>query len=39
MITDADSKFNVYSISHRIRQILSHWGYKLTEKNFFVNQL
>ena len=24
-----------YSISPKIRQILLHWGYKLTEKDFF----
>ena len=35
MIRDAGSKFVDYSISPRIRQILLHWGYKLTEKYFF----
>ena len=35
MIRDAGSKFDDYSISPRIRQILLHWGYKLTEKDFF----
>ena len=32
MIRDAGSKFDDYSISPKIRQILLHWGYKLTEK-------
>ena len=35
MIKDAGSKFNDYSISPKSRQILLHWGYKLTEKDFF----
>ena len=35
MIRDAGSKFDDYSISSKIRQILLHWGYKLTEKCFF----
>ena len=30
MIRDAGSKFNHYSISSKIRQILLHWGYELT---------
>ena len=38
MIKDAGSKFDDYSISPKIRQILLHWGYELTEKYFF-NQL
>ena len=33
MIKDAGSKFDDYSISPKIRQILLHWGYKLTEKD------
>ena len=37
MIKDADSKFDGYSISPKIRQILLHWGYELTEKDFFIN--
>ena len=44
MIKDVNSRFNDYSISPKIRQILSHWGYKLTESDllqfvfyFFVN--
>ena len=35
MIKDAGSKFDGYSISPKIRQILLHWGYELTEKDFF----
>ena len=35
MIRDAGSRFDDYSISLKIRQILLHWGYELTEKNFF----
>ena len=35
MIKDAISKFDDDSISPKIRQILLHWGYKLTEKRFF----
>ena len=38
MIEDADSKFNDYSVSPKIRQILLHWGYELTEKDFFTSQ-
>ena len=36
MIKDADSKFDDYSISHKIRQILLHWGWKLREKDFLL---
>ena len=32
---NANSKFDDYSISPKIRQILLHWGYELTEENFF----
>ena len=35
MIRDAGSKFDDYSISPKIRQILLHWGYELTGKDFF----
>ena len=35
MIKDVGSKFDDYSISPKIRQISLHWGYKLTEKDFF----
>ena len=39
MIKDADSKFDNYSILPKIRQILIHWGYELTEKDFFVDPI
>ena len=35
MIRDAGSKFDDYLILSKIRQILLHWGYELTEKKFF----
>ena len=35
IIRDAGSKFDDYSISSKIRQLLLHWGYELTEKDFF----
>ena len=35
MIKDTDSEFDGYSILRKIRQILLHWGYELTEKYFF----
>ena len=35
MIKDVGSKFDDYSISPKIRQILLHLGYELTEKEFF----
>ena len=35
MIRNAGSKFDDYSISPKIRQILLHWAYELTEKYFF----
>ena len=35
MIRDAGSKFDDYSISPKIKQILLHWGYDLKEKDFF----
>ena len=35
MIGNAGSKFDDYSISPKIRQILLHWGYELKEKDFF----
>ena len=38
-IKDAGNKFNDYSISPKIRQILLHWGCELTEKDFFLNDL
>ena len=38
MIKDAGSKFADYSIWAKIRQILLHWGYELTEKDFLLTQ-
>ena len=35
MIRDAGSKFDNYSVSPKIRQILLHWDHELTEKIFF----
>ena len=37
MIKDAGSKYDDYLISPKIRQIFLHWGYELTEKDFFIN--
>ena len=37
MIKDAGSKFDYYSVSPKIRQILLHWCYELTEKDFFID--
>ena len=34
IIKDPGSKFDDYSISPKIRQILLHLGYELTEKEF-----
>ena len=34
MIRDAGSKFDDYSILPKIRQILLHLGYEVTEKDF-----
>ena len=39
MIKDAGSKFDDYSISPKIRQILLYWGYELTEKDFFIESI
>ena len=36
MIKDAGSKLNDYSISPKMREILLHSGYELTEKDFFM---
>ena len=36
MIKDAGSKTDNYSTSPKIRQILLHWGYELTEKDFLI---
>ena len=38
MIRDAGSKFYDYSILPRIRQILLHWGFELTENIFSLTQ-
>ena len=38
MIRDAGNKFDDYSISPKIRQILLHWGYEITEEDF-LNEL
>ena len=37
MIRDAGSKFYDCSISPKIRQILLHWGYELTVKDFLMS--
>ena len=37
IIRDAGSKFDDYSISPKIRQILLHWGYELTKKDFLMS--
>ena len=34
MIKNSSSKYDDYSISLKIRHILLHWGYELTEKDF-----
>ena len=36
MIKDAGSKYDDYAISPKIRQILWHWSYELTEKDFLL---
>ena len=37
MIKNAGSKYDDYSILPKIRQILLHWGYELTEKDFLMS--
>ena len=37
MIKGVGSKFDDYLILPKIRQILQHWGYESTEKDFFIN--
>ena len=37
MIRNAGSKFDDYSSSPKIRQILLCWGYELTEKDFVMS--
>ena len=34
-VRDAGSEYDDYSILHKTRQILLHWGYQLTEEKFF----
>ena len=34
MIKNSGSKYDNYSVLPRIRQILLHWGYELTKKDF-----
>ena len=36
MVKDPGSKYDDYLILPEIKQILLHWGYELTEKDFFV---
>ena len=36
MIKDANGKSNHYSIPPKIRQLLLHWGYEVTAKDFFL---
>ena len=35
MIIDVNGKFDDYSVSPKIRQILLYWDYELTKKRFF----
>ena len=37
MIKNAGSKYDFYSVSPKIRQILLHWGYELTKKDFEIS--
>ena len=39
MIKEVGSKFDDYLISPKIRQVLLHWGYELTEKYFLLTQV
>ena len=36
MIKDVGNKYDDYSISPKIRQILLHWDYELTENDFLL---
>ena len=36
VIRDAGSKFDYYSVSPKIRQILLYWGYELIEKDLII---
>ena len=35
MIKDVGGKFDDFSVSPKIRQILLHWGYELVESDLF----
>ena len=35
LVKDLNVEFDDYSISPKVRQTLLHWGYELTEKDFF----
>ena len=37
MTKDVVSKFDYYSISPKVRQILLHWGYELSQKFFLMS--
>ena len=37
MIENTGSKYDDYSVSSKIRQILLHWGYELTRKDFLMS--
>ena len=37
MIRNAGSKYDDFSILPKIKQILLHWGYELTEKDFLMS--
>ena len=37
MVKEVGSNFDYYSISPKIIQILLHWGYELTEKDFLMS--
>ena len=37
MIKNAGRKFDDYSVSPKIWQMFWHWGYELTEKDFFID--
>ena len=37
MIRNAGSKYDDYSISPKIRQVLLHWGYELKENDFVMS--
>ena len=34
---DVGGKFDDYPVSPKIRQMLLHWGYELTEKDLLIN--